>query len=964
MKQSEKYYGYAELCKTYLADFTSYQGLGQSPLYKREPSVSAVLKNAIAEEYRDFIARPDYTEGNNFITWHIKPWTTPPRKLSSLTGDEKEKYTQIKEQTLAHYHEALNKAKGDELRILAGILHHVEDQFIYCYDDRVVLIAWGMKPNLNKYEEKGEWVKDLKIEQRVTISFSSGDFGSFKNQKGDKPIRRLKGYMLKKEDYPAIVPNEGYQLIGWLPDVRGQEITEDLQLVAQYEELPPAPVIPETPEAPEEEEQEEQYVSVSFSGGSHGVLQGETIICLERGDTLRPSQIPTARPDQGYTFTGWDKDLSSPIYDDISVTATYDTSEVEYTFSAGEHGAFASGGNEFSLYKPKGESFIKEELPIITPKKGYKFAGWSTSPTGPLDGTTHFTALYDVALPWYKRKWWKRLLWLLAILLLILLLIWLLGKGCTSCSSHNDATEEVIPIEQVESPDGTTRDNNGIIDHILSDDGSLPDQVSVAPIIGDDGTPPPVVSDPDGAQVISDRLLIYLTGSHNDLQAWVDDFKKVYPSDDYKVIGADTNVQMVQIQIPPAERDAIRESLNSQLPNHQFFVVDEAIMTAFTTQTTTQYPNPEQVRGWHLKAIKAPEAWGITNGSGDITVAIVDDGIDASHPIFANNIVSPYNVFTQNSQLSKGDGHGTCMAAIIGGSHNYLQQEGTAGIAPNCKLMPIQVFDNSFASTATLTSGIMYAIHHGADVVNVSMGLAGLEEAHSLSPQEQVEASKVLFKNHEKLIRHITQAAIDKNVILVFSAGNDDLIAVINPTCRLENITLNVASTTPENRPADFTNYSLGSNISAPGVAVYSATLGGQFQAYDGTSVSAPIVSGAAALMKSLHKSLTPQQAITILTHTGKHFHDAMPPLIQIDKALQLTQEVANGTADLSQLEGPSQASTPPPAPASPNSDEKLSQLKQRRKDLSQEKEALLIKQKEMDKELKQIDKEIKELEM
>lgn len=115
--------------------------------------------------------------------------------------------------------------------------------------------------------------------------------------------------------------------------------------------------------------------------------------------------------------------------------------------------------------------------------------------------------------------------------------------------------------------------------------------------------------------------------------------------------------------------------------------------------------------------------------------------------------------------------------------------------------------------------------------------------------------------------------------------------------------------------------------------------------------------------MKSLHKALTPQQAITILSHTGKHFHDAMPPFIQVDKALKLTEEVANGVTDLSQIEAPPQDTVADSAPASHNSEERLSQLKQRNKELSQEKEALLIRQKEIDKELKQIDKEIKELE-
>ena len=357
-----------------------------------------------------------------------------------------------------------------------------------------------------------------------------------------------------------------------------------------------------------------------------------------------------------------------------------------------------------------------------------------------MNGETTFSAQYENELPWYKRLWaWitgkgclKWLLWLLLLLLLLFLLSWLL-RSCEGGSP-------VEPTPVIETNDGRVIDNNGPVKGIVGDDGKLPDNNVVAPIVGDDGKEPPIVSNPGAPDIVANRLNIYFEDANVDLEKFISDLSKIYSENECQVIGFDKNVPMIQILIPENMRDAIREGLNAQLPNYEFFIVDESIFT-IVGDISTDTANI----GWHLDAIDVEEGWEITKGSPNITVAVVDDGIDATHDILKGRIVSPYNVFTQDNRLSVGQGHGTHVAGLAVGSDKMFDK-GVSGVAPKCKLMPIQVFDNGMCTFSSVTSGIMYAIHYGANVVNVSIGpnFRGLD---ILPLPDQDYIAKTQFKN-------------------------------------------------------------------------------------------------------------------------------------------------------------------------------------------------------------------------
>ena len=495
-----------------------------------------------------------------------------------------------------------------------------------------------------------------------------------------------------------------------------------------------------------------------------------------------------------------------------------------------------------------------------------------------MNGDTTFTAQYEKELPWYKRLWaWftgkgclKWLLWLLLLLLLLFLLSWLL-RSCEGGSP-------VEPTPVIETNDGRVIDNNGPVKGIVGDDGKLPDNNVVAPIVGDDGKEPPIVSNPGAPDIVANRLNIYFEDANVDLEQFISDLSKIYSENECQVIGFDKNVPMIQILIPENMRDAIREGLNAQLPNYEFFIVDESIFT-IVGDISTDTANI----GWHLDAIDVEEGWEITKGSPNITVAVVDDGIDATHDILKGRIVSPYNVFTQDNRLSVGQGHGTHVAGLAVGSDKMFDK-GVSGVAPKCKLMPIQVFDNGMCTFSSVTSGIMYAIHNGANVVNVSIGpnFRGLD---ILPLPDQDYIAKTQFKNEERVWKRIINVANEHNVIIVFAVGNDNILANIPPENRT-NFTVNVAAVDRQIKGTDFTNYGRGSNISAPGKGIYSSIPVNEYAVFDGTSMAAPIVAGTVALMKSLNQDISVTEVLHILQATGERVSDYMPPKIQVDDAL------------------------------------------------------------------------------
>jgi len=425
--------------------------------------------------------------------------------------------------------------------------------------------------------------------------------------------------------------------------------------------------------------------------------------------------------------------------------------------------------------------------------------------------------------PFYK-KWWFWLL-LLGILFVLLYLIFF----CCNGNPHLPDREGEIP------PIDTTK----------------------------------IVEDPNGKPVISNQLILYIGSRDKTVDELVEDFKELYPGDEYKVVYYNTEgAKRVNIEFPASEKENLKKKLNDEFTEYNLVIVDEAIYNNNLTP-----PDPgfsDNHKNWSYQAVKVYSAWDKTEGNPDIIVAIIDDGFDLGHPEFEGKIVKPFNIPAGNSRPNTAEGrmfHGTHVAATAIG--NVGNAQGLCGIAPRCAFMPIQVGDrNGNMSTTAIIDAIFYAIDNGADVVNMSLGVPAPPGMSNLSIDEQEEIIRNTYLDDEDLWNQIFKVADDNNVTFVLAGGNDDCLIGLDAMQRTP-YTINVSAINPLNRKAVFSNYGRLSTISAPGVEIYSALPDKSFGFLQGTSMAAPMVTGGVALLKSVNPDLTTQEIVQILQETG-----------------------------------------------------------------------------------------------
>lgn len=416
----------------------------------------------------------------------------------------------------------------------------------------------------------------------------------------------------------------------------------------------------------------------------------------------------------------------------------------------------------------------------------------------------------------------------------------------------------------------------------------LPDEEAVVPPI--DTTK--IIEDSTGRQVISDQLILYIGSPDKTVDELAQDFKKLYPSGDYRVIYYNSQgVKRINIQFPADEKQNLKQNLKTQLPDYNLVIVDEAIFEQEVIPTDPAFSDND--KSWSYNAVKVYPAWDVTEGDPNIIVAIIDDGFDLTHPEFEGKIINPFNVPMGNDKPNVGSVgmyHGTHVASTSIG--NVGNSFGLCGIAPNCKFMPIQVGDrNGLMSTTAIIDGIFYAIDKGANVINMSLGMPVPEGTSSLSLIEQQYIMESTFLEEQELWEQIFKVCDDNNVTVVLAGGNDDVIIGLDPMQRTE-YTINVSAIDPNFHKADFSNYGKLSTISAPGVEIFSALPNDDAGFLQGTSMAAPMVTGGVALLKSLNPDLTTAEIIEILQQTGVELNSPK----YIGNLMQLS--VALGAAD------------------------------------------------------------------
>ena len=293
---------------------------------------------------------------------------------------------------------------------------------------------------------------------------------------------------------------------------------------------------------------------------------------------------------------------------------------------------------------------------------------------------------------------------------------------------------------------------------------------------------------------------------------------------------------------------------------------------------------------WGLKSINAPEAWQlIPQNSKEIILAVIDTGIDYEHPdlknvIYINNgeigtdnfghdkssngidddgngfvddfrgwdFVNKLDIIHSELQDDFTDwdnnpfdenGHGTQISGIIGAEHNNI---GIAGVNPNIKLLNIRGFDkNGSGEEDDIASAIIYAVKMGAKVISMSFG----DEIYS------------------EVLKDVIQYAYSKGVILIGSSGNSASDLPHYPSGF--NEVISVGSIQENDALSSFSNFGSTIDLVAPGSQIMTTSLDNTYKAVNGTSASAPFVSGTAAILLSLKDDISNEEVKQVLKSTS-----------------------------------------------------------------------------------------------
>lgn len=251
---------------------------------------------------------------------------------------------------------------------------------------------------------------------------------------------------------------------------------------------------------------------------------------------------------------------------------------------------------------------------------------------------------------------------------------------------------------------------------------------------------------------------------------------------------------------------------------------------------------------WDISYTEADKAWPLVKQKREVKVAVLDTGVDYTHPDLKDRVLKDkgYNFVDNDYETMDNNGHGTHVSGIIAASaNNNIGVSGITGTL-NIKIIPVKVLDeNGEGEVSNIVKGIKYAVDNGADIINLSFGT----------------------NSKSKAIEEAVNYAKSKGVFVVAAAGNDG--ESDDNSSPASDGAFAVAAMDYNYKAADFSDYGSCVKISAPGEEILSTVPGG-YEAWDGTSMAAPIVSGIAAMAKAEDPNLSPSQMEDILDSTAK----------------------------------------------------------------------------------------------
>ncbi len=242
--------------------------------------------------------------------------------------------------------------------------------------------------------------------------------------------------------------------------------------------------------------------------------------------------------------------------------------------------------------------------------------------------------------------------------------------------------------------------------------------------------------------------------------------------------------------------------------------------------------------------IDAPEAWDVTTGVTSTVLAIIDTGVDLDHPDLAGKIVPGYDFINDDAMPQDDHGHGTHVTGVAAAATDNAT--GVAGVCPDCRIMPLKGLDDENKGPYSCwASAIEYAVDHGADVINMSMGGVGSSQAL-----------------HDAVLY-----AYSADVPVVAAMMNDGDSTPYYPAVYTETIAVGATNRLDYR----WTSSSFGDHIDlvAPGEAIWSTLWDDTYACWDGTSMAASHVTGVLGLIESIQPDYTVEEVRAILEDTA-----------------------------------------------------------------------------------------------
>lgn len=307
---------------------------------------------------------------------------------------------------------------------------------------------------------------------------------------------------------------------------------------------------------------------------------------------------------------------------------------------------------------------------------------------------------------------------------------------------------------------------------------------------------------------------------------------------DYRVIEHDPRLKVSLIQILSPYKGPVIERLQLD-PNVEY--VEKNVEMSIHADPNITIDTKQQ---YYLDTTGLRAARNLVALNKDLTIAILDTGVDLTHPDLIDNLVIGTNLIDSKKAPQDDQGHGTMVAGIIASTGK--DRTGYEGILPNTNIMPIKVMASDGRGDALKVSqGIRYAVDNGADIISLSLA----DVVYSKKMKEEVEYAE------------------EKGVLVVAVTGNGG-----NPVGypAAYPTVLSVGAVDQSDKFASYSNYGPEVDVVAPGTQILAPQLGGGYGASTGTSMAGPQVVGLAALIMSKYPEYTPAQIRNLIRYSAK----------------------------------------------------------------------------------------------